>query len=141
MKKLFVIREAQHFNALVSFVHANWQAMAKAGKPMAARLSEYVEPRTLEANAIMWVWLTKTEQQAWAHGAQFSAKVWNEYFKEQHLPEVNAKGMHKWEAMPDGTRRLIMSTSDLNKDEMTAYLNTIEVDIVGLGVDLTGAAQ
>jgi hypothetical protein len=136
MKKLFILREPRNFDAMCAFLAANWPAMAAQGHPLAVRVAPYEDPRSLTKNALMWVWLGLTEHQAWTAGRQYSAAVWNVYFKEKHLPDENAKGMKKWEAMPDGTRRLAMSTSDLNEREMTEYLNTIEPEIVGLGVDL-----
>ena len=126
MNRLFVLREQRHLDALLASLQSNWQAFARREQPLGCTVAPYRITRSQEQNALMWVWLSQTEQQAWVGGMQFSAETWNEHFKRELLPERNAKGLAKWDILPTGERRLAMSTRDLNVTEMSLYMQALQ---------------
>lgn len=138
MNRLFILREPLHFESLLAFLRANWRPMADVGKPLGITVAPYKKKRSDEQNALMWVWLTQMQRDAWVAGSQFDAETWNIHAKREFLPEVNAKGKNKWRYLPDGSRQLDMSTTDLNTAEMSLYMNALEAYAVSdLGVQIT----
>lgn len=144
----FIIRSRADWNLFFAFFMANIEAVLARGEALQLVVSIYKKTRSSEANSFMWAGLlTPIAQQAWSAGVQYKAEVWNEYYKEEYLPEVNAKGMDKWMYLPNGARRLMMSTTDLNTDEMRDYLDQVSAHATSeLGVllpvnprDLLGA--
>ena len=105
---------------------------------MSARLAPYKKTRSNEQNALMWVWLTQIGVDAWVAGRRFDAETWNEHFKRECLPETCSKGVDKWRVLPIGERVLVMSTTDLNVDEMSVYMTAFSaMAAVEFGVTLT----
>jgi hypothetical protein len=99
--------------------------------------------RTPDQNSAMWAGpLRDIEEQAWVQGKQFKADVWHEYFKREYLPELDdpeierlaKKGYRKWDFLPDGTRELVGSTTQLTTTGMARYLTQIEAYGGDLGV-------
>lgn len=123
--RTFVLQTEAHASALWAFLRNNWQAMSDQGRPLQIRVSEYRASRSTEQNALMWAWLAQIEERAYISGQRFDADVWNQHMKEQLLPEETAAGKSKWKHMPDGSRRLVLSTSDLNTAEMSEYLDKL----------------
>jgi len=122
----FVFYSAVDWQKFIAFMKANLAPMAAQERWLQAVVSEYKTSRSLEQNAYMWVGILEpVAEQYWAAGRRYSAEVWNEQFKEEFLPDVCARGIDKWQYLPKGDRRLMMSTSDLNKAEMTLYLQQI----------------
>ena len=115
---------------MITWLKENAGTYAKSGKPLQITAAPYRETRSKAQNSWMWVAvLTPASEQIITGGRSYSPQVWNEYLKEKFLPEICAKGLSKWEQMPDGTRRLVMSTSDLNVEEMTGYLDEIQAHL------------
>ena len=125
MNRIFVARQPVHVESMIAFVRANWEAMARDGRPLAARFSVYRKDRSAEQNSLMWVWLEQISRDVWVAGRQFDCKVWNEHAKRELLPETCAKGVDKWTVLPTGERVLAMSTTDLNVAEMGDYLDRL----------------
>lgn len=108
----------------MAFMRANRADMAKQGRFLQVVVSEYKASRSTEANAYMWAGILEpAAQQAWSGGSRWKAEAWHELLKQLFLPETCAKGVDKWWILPNGDRRLVMSTSDLNVSEMTVYLD------------------
>lgn len=138
ISRTFILDGDGPANALWAFLRNNWKAMASEGKPLAIRVSQHRASRSNEQNSLMWRWLTQIDEQAYVGGRRFDAEVWNQHAKEKLLPEETASGKRKWKHMPDGSRRLVLSTSDLNVEEMTAYLDHLAAyAATELGVTLT----
>ncbi|GAA4321982.1 hypothetical protein GCM10023144_01600 [Pigmentiphaga soli] len=138
LARLFILRTDTQAQALYSLLKANWRAMAADGKPLAVRVYEHRERRRTEQNALMWVRLGQIAEQAWVGGRQYGAEAWHEYFKERLLPDETATGTKKWAILPDGSRRLVMSTGDLNVGEFAQYLTNIEAYAASeLGIELS----
>ena len=108
--------------------------------PLEVVIRERVKARGLDQNALMWAGpLADIAAQAWVNGRQFSAEVWHEHFKREHLPEefdpeLTKEGYRKWDYTPAGERVLIGSTTQLTKRGFSQYLEQIEADGAGMGV-------
>lgn len=109
-------------------------------EPLEVLIREPVKARGMDQNALMWVGpLADIAAQAWVQGRQFSAEVWHEHFKREHLPEefdaeLTKEGYRKWDYTPAGERVLIGSTTHLTKRGFSQYLEQIEADGAGMGV-------
>ena len=137
MNRLFILREPLHFESLLAALKANWQAMASLGKPLGVTVAPYKKTRTSEQNALMWVWLTQISKEAWVGGKQFDAETWHEHCRREFLPETNARGDEKWLVLPGGDRLCVMSTTRLNTEEMSLYMDAIDAfAAVELGVEI-----
>lgn len=134
----FIFYAKPDWERFVAFMKGNLQPMAEQKRYLQAVVSEYKATRSNEQNAYMWVGiLAPTSEQAWTGGRRLSDEGWNLTLKCLFLPEVNAKGMNKWLHLPDGSRQLMMSTSDLNEAEMALYLTQIAAYVAtDLGVHL-----
>lgn len=100
--------------------------VAKYGQVLQVVVSKHAPSRRPEQNRRMWKgYLEPISQQARINGVMLRAEDWHRLMKVMHLPEVCAKGIHKWTYKDDGDRDLTMSTGDLNEEEFEAYLHTI----------------
>lgn len=114
----------------MAFMGANRRPMAEQKRYLQVVVSEYKATRSNDQNSFMWkAILEPTEQQAWSGGTRWKAEAWHELLKELYLPELCAKGVEKWWTLPNGERRLMMSTGDLNVAEMTLYLDQISAHV------------
>jgi len=108
--------------------------------PIEVIIREPVKARGMDQNALMWVGpLADIAAQAWVDGRQFSADVWHEHFKREYLPEefdpeLTKEGYRKWDYTPAGERVLVGSTTQLTKRGFSQYLEQIEADGAGMGV-------
>ena len=108
---LFTDADVERFMA---FMRANRKPMAEQQRFLQLVVSEYKASRSNEQNAYMWAAiLTPMEEQAFVGGARYKADIWHELAKELFLPDVCAKGVSKWQYLPNGSRRLMMGTGDL----------------------------
>lgn len=114
-------------------------------KPLEVVLREEPKARRLDQNAAMWAGpLADIAAQAWVDGRQFSAEVWHEHFKREHLPEEtdpelpllvkSPETYRKWGETPRGERILTGSTTDLSERGFALYMRCIEVEGASLGV-------
>lgn len=125
--RTFILRDGAIAAGLVAFLKEHAGPMVAAGTPLQVTVAKHRRTRSNEANAFMWAAvLTPIAQQVQVAGRWFSADTWNEQMKRDHLPEMCAAGVEKWEVLPDGSRELRMSTSDLNTEEMALYLNEVQ---------------
>lgn len=134
----WIFKTRNDWDMFYAFMSQNLKPMADQGRFLQVVVSEYKASRSQESNAYMWAGLlAPIAQQAWVGGRTYTQEVWHEHFKRQFLPETNARGMDKWEHLPNGERNLVMGTQHLNKDEMTLYLNQVaEYATHDLGVHL-----
>jgi hypothetical protein len=113
--------------------------------PLEVVIREQVKARKLDQNALMWVGpLKDISEQAYVSGRRYSAEVWHEHFKKQHLPEdsefdfegagIVKPGYKKWDAAPDGSVVLIGSTTQLTVKGFAIYMTKLEADGANLGV-------
>lgn len=118
----FVLTSPSIWQLVVAFVKANARACIEGKKPLRVTFSTYAKKRSNEQNARLWAYTYKTiADQAWFNGKQYSADVWHEYLGDKFLPKIESE-------MPDGTLKTRrMSTTDLTVDQMTTYMNEIEV--------------
>lgn len=112
------------WDRFIAFMGQNLKPMADQSRFLQCVVSEYKESRSSAANAYMWAGiLMPVSEQAFVGGQRFKPEVWSEHLKELFLPEINARGMDKWMVLPNGNRRLVMGTSNLNTAEMALYLD------------------
>jgi hypothetical protein len=118
-------------DAAISCILNNYKAMADSGHPMAARMYEHKDTRTLEQQSLMWIRLSEISAQAWVGGRQFDADTWHCYAKKQFLPEEDGptkfarKGYRKWTILPSGERELYGSTTQLTTAGMAEYMTAL----------------
>lgn len=125
--RTFILRDGSVAAGLVAFLKEHAGPMVAAGTPLQVTVAKHRRTRSNEANAFYWAAvLTPIAQQVSVGGRWFSADTWNEQMKRDHLPEQCAAGVEKWAILPDGSRELLMSTSDLNTEEMAEYLNKVQ---------------
>ena len=99
--------------------------------------------RTGDQNRLMWKSLMgDIASQAFVDGRQFSQKVWHEHLKELFLPEQAEEGITtadyvKWLEMPDGSLKMVGSTTKLTTRGMSDYLEQCYAYGCELGVRFT----
>jgi hypothetical protein len=129
--RTIVLDSDAKLNAALSMISSNWREMVNAEHPMAVRLYEHKDKRTLEQQALMWIRLAEISDQAWIGGRKFDAEVWHEHYKRQFLPEEDGptkrcrKGYRKWVFLPSGERDLIGSTTQLTVFGMAEYMTQV----------------
>ena len=69
--------------------------------------------------------------QAWLQGKQYSQEVWHEYLKAKFLPEsfkagITREGYVKYLEMPDGSMKMVGSTTQLTTLGHTNYVTECE---------------
>ena len=101
-----------------------WNAAKQFDRPFEIALRFLKDKRTIEQNRRMWKLLREVAATVWVEvdgkQRQFSDKVWHVYFREKFIGADEAE-------MPDGsTRRTPISTTTLDVEGMTEYMNEIE---------------
>lgn len=96
---------------------------------------ETPKARSLDQNNLLWMVLTEISEQVWADSRQFSAECWHVYAKNLWLPngdETNIAELvkdparyQKWSVLPDGSRTLTGSTTDLTKYGFSNYMEQL----------------
>lgn len=123
----WIINSPDDAAQLVAFIKANAKRQVDAGRPLKFVGSVHRDKRSDKSNRYMWAAVLKpVSEQAQHNGKRYSEDKWHEAFKEAFLPEVCAAGIDKWEYLPNGSRRLLMSTTDLDEAEMHEYLQAVQ---------------
>lgn len=96
---------------------------------------ETPKARSLDQNNLLWAVLTEISEQVFADNRQFSAECWHEYFKTIFLPYGDEDNLaelvkdplryKKWSVLPDGSRTLTGSTTDLTKYGFSEYMEQL----------------
>lgn len=96
---------------------------------MSVSIKPYRKKRSNGQNRLQWVSLVADySMQVEIEGRKFLPDIWHEQLKKQFLPEkfdeeLTLPGYKKWEEMPDGTLKMVGSTTKLTKLGMETYLN------------------
>lgn len=99
---------------------------ARHGHVLQVVVAKHKPDRSIEQNKRMWkAYLEPIAQQARVNKCAMRAEDWHLIMKAMFLPEVCARGIHKWMYKDNGERDLTMSTGDLSKEEFDTYLNEI----------------
>lgn len=99
-------------------------------------LREATKKRNNEQNALMWAVLGDIADQVWVDNRQYSADMWNIYFKTLFLPDettepyihelvTKPESYKKWDYLPNGERNLVGSTTDLTTYGMSIYMEKV----------------
>lgn len=108
--------------------------------PIECVIREAIKPRKLDQNSLMWAGALKDiAEQAWVNGRTYTAEVWHEHFKREHLPEqfedgITKEGYIKWSILPNGDKVLIGSTTNLTVKGFSEYLEKVHADGANMGV-------
>ena len=99
--------------------------------PIEFVIREAVKVRKDTQNALMWTSALKDiSEQAWLDGKQYSVDIWHEYCKEQFLPNehqegITKEGYKKYDYMPDGSRAMVGSTTQLTVKGFSDYITQV----------------
>lgn len=129
MNETFILFNAEAARKMFAFIKAHAAEQVELGRPLKVVVSwsRNKMKRSDEQNAYMWsAVIDHIVEQVCVQGRRYNAKSWNEALKEMHLPDVSNSGVEKWAYGPTGSRRLNMSTTDLDVEEMSMYLDQIQ---------------
>lgn len=95
-------------------------------------LRPYKKPSSNEQRKRMFGYIVgEIASQGWLEGRQFSVEVWHEYLKAKFLPEsfqegITLDGYHKYLEMPDGSLKMVGSTTMLTARGHGNYITECE---------------
>lgn len=133
-KKVFILRNKSIVETCLAFIKT---VLISDESPFEVVIRRYKSKRTNQQNNTYWGRLDDISEQVGIQGRKFEPIVWHEHMKEKFLPDECAKGIDKWMFMIDGSRRLKMSTTDLNTKEFYDYRLQVEAYGAELGVMFT----
>lgn len=116
MRRLFVLREARHLQALDTFLKSNWKAFADQGKPLVLEIRPEGIQRSKDQNRYYWQMMQQISEKAWIEGQQYHRETWHEAAKRQFLPLID---------LPFGGF-MSTSTTELTKEDMTEYIRKVD---------------
>lgn len=96
---------------------AKIKAMAQ-DTDLTVEVRQYKKTRSLNQNALYWIWLKKISESLIPHDGKCDPDIWHEYFKLQFCPVKVVR-------IPQGNPINKRSTSILDKGEMQYYMNLI----------------
>lgn len=125
--RTFILRQPDDGQALIAYLKEHAGQMVAAGTPLQVTVAPYKATRSNEQNARFWVAVvTPIAEQVAVNGTKFDAETWAHFLKEKLLPETCARGVDKWLMLPDGSRTLSMSTTHLNTEEFSEFMERCE---------------
>jgi len=95
---------------------------------MVVEIKKYVKKRTNPQNSLAWAgMLNDFSQQVEIDGHKFLPESWHEVLKKNFLPEkfdheLTLPGYKKWEELPDGSMKLVGSTTKLATTGFSEYM-------------------
>lgn len=105
-----------------------------------ASVVEKKQSRSTMQNNLYWAVLQEISNQLEVNNKKFSADSWHEYFKQEYLPDAvyelvkDPETYQKWEQLPNGSRRLKGSTTDLTTKGFSEYMEQIYAFATSEGV-------
>ena len=126
MNRLFILREASQYEAVLRFLAANWEAVSHS-KPISVSVKAWSPKRSSEQNKRYWAIVGEVAEQCYLKGRTYSSEAWHEYFKRLFI------GI---EDLPNGGSVGISSAS-LSVDDFTEFMSKVEVYAVELGCELS----
>lgn len=133
LDRTIILNTPQQCQQVAALISGNWLEMHSAGHPLAVRIYEHKDRRTLEQQSLMWIRLGEVAVQAWVGGRQYADVTWHEHCKREFLPDEDGptkrcrKGYRKWDINPmTGERVLIGSTTQLTTFGMSEYMTQLE---------------
>ena len=109
------------------FAIANIKELPADGT-MVVEIKKYVKKRNNAQNSLAWAgMLTDFSQQVEIDGHKFLPESWHEVLKKNFLPEqfdqeLTLQGYKKWEELPDGSMKLVGSTTKLTTKGFSEYM-------------------
>lgn len=106
-------------------------------KPLVAELKPYKRKRSLDQNALYWMWLTELSEYLQGKGREFATKEWcHDAMRHSFLGWEEKQLVDVVTGKVTETRAL-RSTTKLDKGAFTFYLEQIEGWALGIGCLLT----
>lgn len=134
LARTFVIRSGEDAQRLIAFLRHNAPAAIERGEPLEATIRVHKPIASDAQHRTIRLINEQIATQAWVRGRQYDHETWHEYIKRELLPEENSRGKKKWRYLPDESRELSMGTTDLNREEKSAYIDAQMAFAAGLGV-------
>jgi hypothetical protein len=100
-------------------------------KSMEVVIQKHVKKRTSGQNRYQWkAILGDISRQVRIDGKGYTPKIWHEHLKGMFLPDVPSEELTlpdyvKWEEMPDGTLKMVGSTTKLTTKGMSIYFEQL----------------
>lgn len=91
-------------------------------------IKKHVKKRTNQQNSLAWAgMLNDFSMQVVIDGRKFLPETWHEQLKRNFLPEgydeeLTLKGYQKWDLLPDGSMKLVGSTTQLTTKGFSQYM-------------------
>lgn len=115
----FVIDGSLRYRAAVQYLSANWQAAAKAGRPLVVSIEREHRQRTLAQNKRLHALIGEIAQHP-IHGQHFTAEAIKEYVRRRWIGTEEID-------LPDGTRiERGLSTTTLSVEECARVIDAVE---------------
>ena len=134
--RTFVLREPAHAQSLWAFLKAHAAERASQGKPLAVKVTEHQDKRSLDQNAMLWAMLSAVSAQVVWYGKKLSAEDWKNVF---------SASLRKLDVVPnlDGTGFVALgqSTSRMTKREFSDLIELIQSFAAERGVVLPRDAE
>ena len=123
-----IIQQPSDFDAFMLAARA-----LPLNKPLMAELKPHKRKRSLDQNALYWMWLTELSRYLQARGRKFATKEWC-----HDAMRFNFLGMEDKEFVDVTTGEVtvistLRSTTKLDKGAFTFYLEQIEAWAMGIG--------
>ena len=100
-------------------------------RSMEVVIQKHVKKRTQGQNRYQWkAILGDISRQVRIDGKSYTPKIWHEHLKGLFLPDVPSEELTlpsyvKWEEMPDGTLKMVGSTTKLTTKGMSVYFEEL----------------
>jgi hypothetical protein len=100
-------------------------------RSMEVVIQKHVKKRTSGQNRYQWkAILGDISRQVRIDGKGYTPKIWHEHLKGMFLPDVPSEELTlpdyvKWEEMPDGTLKMVGSTTKLTTKGMSIYFEQL----------------
>lgn len=128
MKLDMILAQPEDVSELIGLLSA-----MSVDKPLAASIKPYKRKRSLDQNALYWLWLTDLSKYLVSKGRKFATKEWCHDamrhsflgYERSELTDVTTGEVQ--------ARQSLRSTTKLQTGEFTHYLEQIEAWAIGIG--------
>lgn len=117
---------------LYQFIHAATPLITD-GKPYQVELKPYKRKRSLDQNALYWMWLTELSKYLTGKGRKFATKEWCHDAMRHSFLGFEEKEFMNVTTGEVTTSRALRSTTKLNTGGFTFYLEQIEAWALNIG--------
>lgn len=105
----------------------------RLNKPLSVSIKPYNRTRSLDQNALYWMWLTDLSKYLIAKGRKFASKEWCHDAMRHSFLGYDRKELIDVKTGEVQVRQSLRSTTKLQTGEFTFYLEQIEAWAMGIG--------